>query len=394
MPRPSEYTGPALLSAGFRPFFLLATLFAAVVIAVWLAVWMGVLTLSSVMSPIDWHVHEMIFGYGAAVVAGFLFTAVPNWTGRLPTCGVPLAVLSGVWFAGRLVSAGVFPVGPIWVLLIDQLFLLAVGAMIAREIIAGKNWRNLKVLIPVTLFWLANLAFHIEAMATGAATTGHRVGLAILVFLIMLIGGRIIPSFTRNWLVKKGRETLPTPFNRFDGFAILTGVAALSFWSAQVTGVTVALLFVTASVLQAVRLGRWLGLHTWRSPLLLMLHLSYVFIPIGFAFAALSAIGIVGDAATLHLFGVGAVGTMTMAVMLRATLGHTGRPLEAGPMATTVFGVIALAAVLRAVAELRFEASGDLLLVAGVLWTAGFTLLAVKLWLPIVSAKRAPKRPS
>ncbi|MBV7410060.1 NnrS family protein [Maritimibacter sp. DP1N21-5] len=385
----TPYTGPALLSAGFRPFFLLATGFAALAIALWLAVWEGLLSLSSVFLPVDWHVHEMVFGYGAAVVAGFLFTAVPNWTGRLPTRGLPLGVLSLVWIAGRYVSAGVFPVGPVAVLLIDQLFLLLVGSMIAREIVAGRNWRNLKVLVPVTIFWVANLIFHIEAMKTGAAMFAHRLGLAVLVFLIMLIGGRIIPSFTRNWLVKQGQRRLPIPFNSFDGIAILTGALALGLWVAQAEGLAEALLLGLAGMGQALRLARWRGAHTWRSPLLLMLHLSYAFIPFGFAAAALSAVGILNDAATFHALGAGAVGTMTVAVMVRATLGHTGRPLEAGAFATGAFAALAVASLLRVAAEVQNAPREALLIGAGVLWVGAFLVVMARLWRPVLS-KRTP----
>ncbi|MAM59922.1 NnrS family protein [Maritimibacter sp. UBA3975] len=390
----NPYSGPAVLSAGFRPFFLLATMFGALAIALWLAMREGALSLSSVLSPVDWHVHEMIFGYGAAVVAGFLFTAVPNWTGRLPTRGAPLAVLSLVWIAGRLACAGFLGVGPWGVLMVDQLFLLLVGAMIAREIIAGRNWRNLKVLLPVTAFWGANVAFHVEVLQTGFAATTQRLGIAILIFLIMLIGGRIIPSFTRNWLVKRSRDRLPAPFDRFDGFAIATGVAALLFWVAQVSGPTSALLFALAAGLQAARLWRWRGLQTWRSPLLLMLHLSYAFIPAGFAVAALAALGHTNAAASAHLLGAGAVGTMTLAVMIRATLGHTGRGLEAGPVGVAAFLALMLAAVSRLLAEAAPALYEPFVVIAGMAWIIGFLLAFGRIAIPVCRPRKAPGVPS
>lgn len=153
------YEGPALFSYGFRPFFLFAGVFAVVVIPIWWLVWRGDVSISGHLASTDWHIHEMIFGYGAAVVAGFLFTAVPNWTGRMPTRGWPLVVLLALWLAGRASVAGLLPIGPVGAAITDQMFLLAVAGMIAREIVAGRNWKNLKVLVPVSLLWGANILF-------------------------------------------------------------------------------------------------------------------------------------------------------------------------------------------------------------------------------------------
>ncbi|MGR3364662.1 MAG: NnrS family protein, partial [Maritimibacter harenae] len=321
-------------------------------------------------------------------------TAVPNWTGRLPTRGWPLATLALVWIAGRLAVAGLLGLGPMGALVVDQLFLLLVGAMIAREIVAGRNWRNLKVLIPVTLFWVANIAFHLEALRTGVALTGHRAGIAILIFLIMLIGGRIIPSFTRNWLVKAGHADRPVPFGRFDGFAIFTGVAALVFWVGAVSGLTAALLMLMAAALHVARLLRWRGWLTWRSPLLLMLHVAYAFIPAGFTVAALSAVGAATPAATAHVLAIGAVASMTVAVMIRATLGHTGRPLEAGPFLTAAFAALVIATGLRVAAEAMPGLHGAFVNMAGTLWVAAYLGLAGGLIVPVVMPKADARRPS
>ncbi|HET9069809.1 MAG TPA: NnrS family protein, partial [Amaricoccus sp.] len=195
MARRTPYSGPALFSYGFRPFFLAATLFALGVVPVWLCVWLGAIALGGPFAPVDWHVHEMLFGYAAAVVAGFLFTAIPNWTGRMPTRGWPLASLAALWIAGRLAVAGLLPLSAAWTMAVDCGFLLAIVAMTGIEIVAGRNWRNLMVMAPVTLLLAANLVFHLEAMRTGTADVGRRLGLAVVIFLITLIGGRIIPSF-------------------------------------------------------------------------------------------------------------------------------------------------------------------------------------------------------
>lgn len=374
----NNYRGPALFSYGFRPFFLAATLFGLCVIPLWWLVWRGTASLDSPFAPTDWHVHEMIFGYGAAVVAGFLFTAVPNWTGRLPARGWPLVVLLAIWIAGRLASAGLTGFGTIGVLLLDQAFLLAVVALIAREIIAGKNWRNLKVLVPVTLLWLANVGFHAEAMTRGGADTSRRLGIALLVLLIMLIGGRIVPSFTRNWLARRDAARLPIAFNRFDGVAILSGAVALVAWVLFPFSLTCAMASLLAAILQTVRLIRWRGVATWPSPLLLMLHVAYLFVPLGFLGVAAGALGLTSTVAGAHLFGIGAVGGMTIAVMMRATLGHTGRELAAGGPLTVAFALLVAAALLRTMVDRDPAIS-----LACAAWTVAFALLAWRItpWL-------------
>lgn len=270
--RPSTYTGPALLSRGFRPFFLLSALFAAAAIPAWLAIWTGRLALAGPFGPVDWHIHEMLFGYTSAVVAGFLFTAIPNWTGRMPRQGLPLALLAGLWIAGRFAVAGAFGANPLLVLVLDAGFLLAVTAMALVEIAAGRNWKNLMVVVPVGIYLLANVIFHLEVMEGGESAVGRRLGFATVTFLIMLIGGRIIPSFTRNWLAKRGPGALPVPFGRFDGLCLAAAAMALLFWTLRPEGLPAALLLALAAVLHALRLARWRGMATWRSPLLLMLH--------------------------------------------------------------------------------------------------------------------------
>lgn len=390
------YSGPALLSGGFRPFFLAALLFGLAVVPVWLGVWRGELSLGGPFAPVDWHVHEMIFGYGSAVVAGFLFTAVPNWTGRMPACGWPLATLLGVWIAGRLAVAGALGFGPLGVMAVDGGFLLAVLAMIAREIVAGRNWRNLKVVVPVGLLWAANLLFHAEAIQTGAADTGRRLGIAVLVFLIMLIGGRIVPSFTRNWLAKRGAARMPVPFNRFDAACLGSGAAALAAWAALPHGPATATLLVLAAGLHGLRLSRWRGLPSWRSPLLAMLHLAYGFVPLGLLAAGLGAIGLATPQAGAHLLGIGAIAGMTVAVMMRATMGHTGRPLVAGRGLTAAFLLLCLAAAARLLGPAAPGPLPDGITLAALFWTLAFLVLSLRLipWLAVPRAgRRQPNRP-
>lgn len=383
MKQGDTFHGPMLFSYGFRPFFLAASVCALFLIPAWWLIWSGDVELSSHFTPVDWHIHEMIFGYGAAVVAGFLFTAVPNWTGRRPTRGWPLAALLSMWVAGRLAVAGMTGLGPVGVAVVDQAFVLAVAVMIAREIVAARNWRNLKVLIPVSLLWLANVLFHVEAMAQGSADLARRLGIALLVFLILLIGGRIVPAFTRNWLVKCGETRLPAAFNRFDGLCLLSGVAALILWIVLPYHGATAVLAGLAAVMHLVRVARWCGIATWRSPLLLMLHIAYLTVPLGFAAIAATAVGIAGPAGAAHIFGIGSVGGMTVAVMMRATMGHTGRALVAGAPLMVSFLLVAAAAAVR-VAGPGFALGGiDGLGLSAALWTLAFAILVWRIgpWL-------------
>ncbi|AZL58200.1 short-chain dehydrogenase [Tabrizicola piscis] len=361
------FAGPALFSYGFRPLFLLAGLWAVVVVPLWMAIRSGAVTLNGPFSPTDWHIHELLFGYTSVVIAGFLFTAIPNWTGRMPTRGWPLVALSVLWLAGRVIVA--LGPWPVVVMLVDCAFMAVIGAMVATEIIAGRNWGNLKVVGPVLLYLVANVIFHLEAMSRGQADIGRRLGFATVALLILLIGGRILPSFTRNWLAKRGPGALPVPFARFDAGSLVLAALALTCWvvapQTQLAGVGLML----AGALQLARLLRWCGWRVWREPLLLMLHVAFAFVAAGLLGIGLAALGILPAATGLHLLGIGGIGGMTLAVMMRASLGHTGRPTEAGLVLALAFGAVVLAAGVRAMSP---EASG--LWTAAAFWTFGFIL--------------------
>ena len=386
------FTGPALFSYGFRPFFAATILTGLIAVPLWVLIWQGALDYNGPFAAVDWHIHEMVFGYGSAVLAGFLFTAVPNWTGRLPVRGWPLAALFALWILGRLVLWTGF-VGPIAALLIDCAFLVLVAAMIAREIVAGKNWRNLKVLLPVSLFTLANLCFHLEVMSAGISDYSRRLGIALLIFLIMLIGGRIIPSFTRNWLVKtRGQEApLPVPFSRFDGVSLAFGAVALLAWVLLPGSLFAAVFLMIAGVLHMARLTRWRGSSVLSSAILLMLHLAYGFIPLGLFVAGFAALGLMDQAAAVNILGIGGIGGMTVAVMMRASMGHTGRDLTAGPLLTLAFALLCGAAALRS-ADSVFEGFEiGAIHGAAALWTLAFALVSLRL-LPWLVQGNAAKR--
>ena len=264
VPRRKPYAGPALLSYGFRPFFLLGAFQAALSMALWLPLFEGEIALPTLFSPRDWHAHEMLFGYIPAVLTGFLLTAIPNWTGRLPLQGTPLLFLVIVWMAGRVAVAYSAHFGWLMTAMIDCMFLVFVVGAATREIVAGQNWRNLKVLIPVTTLALANAGFHVEAIMSGTAEFAGRTGVAAILVLLMLVGGRIVPSFTRNWLVRQNPGRLPHPFGKFDMVTLAASVAVLCLWIITPNHIVVGAALLMAAILHVVRLGRWAGERTAR----------------------------------------------------------------------------------------------------------------------------------
>ena len=376
-PQKRTYDGVPLFSYGFRPFFLLGSIYAGLVILVWLPVFHGEITLTSGFAPRDWHVHEMLFGYLPAVITGFLFTAIPNWTGRLPIQGKPLIALVAVWLAGRAAVTFSADTGWLVAMLVDCGFLLLVAAAAAREILAGRNWRNLNVVMVLGLLLAGNVAFHLEAHFHGAADIAVRFGIAAVVLLIALIGGRIVPSFTRNWLVRENPGRLPVPFGRFDIIVVAVGALASLCWVVRPVGDLTGGALALAGVLHLVRLGRWAGDRTWRERLLLILHVGYAFIPLGFLLNAASAFDLVAVGAGIHAWMVGAAGIMTLAVMSRATLGHTGQPLTASLATEAIYAAIVVAAVSRICAVIEPAHSDPLLHLAALAWAAAFFGFAV-----------------
>lgn len=391
--RPGNY--PAVLSYGFRPFFLLGSLYAGITILFWLPMLYGRLETASALAPVDWHIHEMLFGYLAAIVTGFLLTAIPNWTGRLPVQGRPLLALVLLWLAGRLAVFFSADIGWLAAAVIDSAFLLAVAVAAAIEIIAGRNWRNLKVLVPVAVLFAANVAFHVEAHYHGAADVGRRLGIGAGIVLIMIIGGRIIPSFTRNWLVRENPGRLPVPFNRFDGATIALSGLSLVAWACFPDQPATAAMLLVAALLNTVRLVRWAGDRTVRDPLVLILHIAYAFVPLGLVLAGLAILlpQAVPPAAGLHAFGVGAIGSMTLAVMARATLGHTGRELHAGAGSCLVFAAIVVSGLLR-IAAAFLPGAPALLHGSAAAWTVAFLGYALLYGGMLVRPKLRARRPN
>jgi uncharacterized protein involved in response to NO len=365
-----------LFSYGFRPFFLGAALWAVIAMALWIGSLAGLWPLAEGYGALAWHAHEMIFGYSAAVVAGFLLTAVPNWTGRLPVAGWRLFLLFLLWCAARVAFLVTGWTGPLPAVVLDSLFLPCLLLLVAREVFVGRNWRNLKPLVLVAVLAAADIGFHVEVLSTGTASAASRVGVAALIGLIMLIGGRIVPSFTHTWLLRAGSGRLPISFNRFDVATLAVSGIALLLWMLRPGGTATGSLFLIAAILQTLRLWRWAGPHTWREPLVFVLHVGYAFVPLGFLLGGIAVFephALAGTAAT-HAWTVGAIGIMTLAVMTRATRGHTGHALTASTLTVAAYAMVIAASMLRIAAGAFPQAYEGLLEFAAVAWIAAFGL--------------------
>jgi uncharacterized protein involved in response to NO len=351
--------------------------------AVWILMLRGVVELPTGFAPVAWHFHELLFGFVAAAIAGFLLTAIPNWTGRLPLQGWPLGSLVLLWLLGRAAVAFSAWTGPLLAAAADLAFLVAFAAVVGREIVAGRNWRNLPVLIALALLVAANAMIHAGAFDyPDWEAAGKRLAISVVVMLISLIGGRIIPSFTTNWLRKREADALPAAFGSFDRATLATSIVALAAWVIVDRNDVPGALLILAAAVHAVRLARWRGTATTREPLLWILHLGYAWLPAGLLLLGGAAWAPSLATTAIHALTVGAMGTMILAVMTRASLGHTKRALTAGRGTLAVYVLVLVAAVARVIApflETGYAAALDL---AGSAWIAAFALF-VALYLPL-----------
>ncbi|HTM76369.1 MAG TPA: NnrS family protein, partial [Devosia sp.] len=230
VPRGIARSGPVIFSYGFRPFFLGAGVWAMVAMGLWITALAAGWTVGGSYGGAAWHSHEMLFGYSSAALAGFLLTAVPNWTGRLPVSGPPLVVLFSLWCAGRLALLMPDALGLPLSIGIEAAFLPLLLAVCAREIISGRKWKDAKILAVLAVLALANIGFHGLVALGEDIAVANRVAVSAYVVLVTIMGGRLIPSFTRNWLVKQGATALPASYNRFDSIAIASGLLGLGLW--------------------------------------------------------------------------------------------------------------------------------------------------------------------
>lgn len=365
-----------MLSQGFRPLFLLAGIWAFVALNIWIHAFAGLIELPTRFDALTWHSHEMLFGYAAAVLSGFLLTAIPNWTGRLPLQGAPLAILVLLWIVGRVAIGFSATLNPVLTAILDLSFLSAMLLVALREIIAGKNWRNLPLLGALMVLIAANALIHAGQAdwVAGADAYGGRLALSVFAVMITLIGGRVVPSFTRNWLAKDGISSLPAPFTHFDKLALVAGVLALLGWTLAPEAQLVGYLCLLAAALHVARLARWQGHRTVSEPLLLVLHIGYLWIPVSLALFAgtILAPSLFPASVGIHALTAGAIATMTLAVMVRAIRGHTGREITSDRFTTLMFVVITLAALTRLVAPYLADNYMTSLMVSAALWEMAF----------------------
>lgn len=378
VPRGIARTGPVIFSYGFRPFFLGAGLWAVAAMALWIGALAAGWEISGSYGGAYWHAHEMLFGYSTAALAGFLLTAVPNWTGRLPVSGTPLIMLFALWCAGRLVLLAPDVLGLPASIAIDAAFLPLLLAICAREIIAGRKWKDLKLLAGILALALSNIGFHLLVTYGGDAGLANRLGVSSLVMLVTIMGGRVVPSFTRNWLAKRHSSDLPAPNDRFDIVALLTGLAALFLWVTLPGTAWTAIACLLAACLHLARLWRWRGWQSSDEKLVLVLHLGYAFVPAGFLAVGTAQLGWVEPVAALHLFTVGTIGVMTLAIMSRATRGHTGLPLAASGITTASFAALIAAALLRPLVSVWPDFTTELLTATGLCWIIAFGLYVLE----------------
>jgi len=387
------YSGPAFLSFGFRPFFFCGALFAGLAIPVWAALFSGRLVPTAAdFDPLRWHAHEMIFGYLGAIIAGFLLTAIPNWTGRLPVSGMRLAALLALWLLGRVdaVLVALGAIHPVPGLVLELLYWVALIFAAVREIVAGKNRRNLPVVLLLAAFGIADFVSFLPDWWAVDPILGARLALAVAATLISLVGGRVTPSFTRNWLAKEKGEPFPAPFGLIDKAAVAVTLVAMLVWAFLPEEKFTGLLLLLAGCIQAARLARWQGQRTFREPLVTVLHLGYGWLVLAcFALGgAAAAPDLVPPSPALHVLTAGAVGTMTLAIMTRATLGHTGRDLTADLGTRAIYALVTAGAALRVAAGWLPTEYAETAALAGLIWAAGFLVYVVK-YGPYLFGRRA-----
>jgi uncharacterized protein involved in response to NO len=375
-----------VLALGFRAFYLAGALSAVILLPLWLVTLDGHLALP-VADPLNWHAHEMLFGFAAAILAGFLFTAVRHWTGGETPRGAALGALVLLWLAGRLAP---FVAPPTIAAAIDLVFLPAIAIAVAKPIAAmtpprGQRRPWLPVIV-LALLSMANLLHHLEQVAVARA-----LGFGVIALLIAVIAGRVIPSFTMT-----GAQVSVPATPRRDRIALIVlGVAVALDIAAQVVTIPAAVLAVVnifAAVVHAARLQQWQSHRALRVPLLAILHIAYAWLPVALGLRGLAALDLVPPALALHALGIGAMAGLMLGMMTRSSLGHTGRPLRAGRWEIAIYAAITLAAGLRLCAGLHPDWTQPLLCAAGLAWEASFGLFLLR-YTPILLRARIDGKP-
>lgn len=380
-----------VFTLGFRPFFLLAGLFAIFLVGIWVPTFLSGFAFETHYGQILWHGHEMIFGYTSAVIAGFLLTAVRNWTGQPTPSGAMLAGMAGLWLLGRILPYFPAAVPHGWMALVDMAFLPAVAVAIGAPLVRSGEKRNLLFLPLLGAFWAANGLVHAELLGGPLhwARSGMFLGVNLVVLLIVIMGGRVIPFFTERALAGAVMKRWAAVEWLAPASALLFLLAEIfapdSLWSAEFAAL--------AACANGVRMAGWYNSGYWRVPLLWVLHVGYAWVVAGFVLKAIAALDLVPHQFTIHTFTVGGIGVLTLGMMARVSLGHTGRPLAVGPAMAAAFVLINLAAVGRGLGPAFFpQWFSPLIVASGVLWVTAF-LIFVILYTPILIRPRSDGRP-
>lgn len=377
----------ALWSLGFRPFYLLASGFAAVSIALWVLQYAGTLPIAYLHGT-PWHGHEMIFGYTLAVIAGFLFTAVRNWTGRPTPSGGWLIALCTLWVAGRLLVLSPFGLAAA---LVNSAFPIAVAIGIAIPLVQSGNTRNYFFVGLLVLMGAADLVFHLALLGVLGlpARPGLQAGLDVILFVMAVMGGRVIPMFTNNGVPGANARRYATVEKLALGSILVLLIADVL----PVPALILAPIAIVCAVAHGARLALWDSKKTIGTPLVWILHAAYAWIVVHLALRALAAMGWVPEPLAIHALTIGAIGGLTIGMMTRTARGHSGLPLVAGRAEFTCYVLVQLAAAVRVlgpiVAPSVYLAS---VITSGALWSAAFALYFVRYW-PILARPRLDGRP-
>lgn len=379
----------ALWSIGFRPFYLLASGFAAMSILLWVFQVTGVLPASFVRNP-AWHGHEMLYGYTMAVVAGFLLTAVRTWTGKPTPAGPPLIALAALWVAGRVLMLTPFGTAAA---VANAAFPVAIAIAIAIPIVRSRNQRNYFFIALLLLLGAGVLAFHLAHLRVLALPWPERaslqVGLDVVLFILAVMGGRVIPAFTNRGVA--GAKATRHPL--LERLALAGVLVLLACDLLQAPPQAIAVVAAAVAILHAARLHCWQPWRTLRTPIVWVLHVAYGWIIVHLVLRALAGWGLTGESLAVHALTVGAIGGMTMGMMTRTARGHTGRALVADGYEVTCYALVALAAVIRVFGGMAFPGAYLLTVVmSGICWSVAFALYAVRFW-PVLSQPRVDGKP-
>ncbi|MEO5374505.1 MAG: NnrS family protein [Alphaproteobacteria bacterium] len=390
--------GAIVFQRAFRALFLAAGIYGVLAMAAWVAWLGGVHFTTGFAQASSWHAHEMLFGFTAAAVGGFLLTAVPSWTGSKPTCGPPIAALTLAWLCGRVAlwtgGLGLLPSAVVAVA--DLAFLPGVALAVTPALVRARMWRNLVFPVLLVTLWGGQILAHLDlaGVLPGAAQAGHRLAVGAVIMMIVVIAGRIVPTFTSNWLRQQGLEGAGSLPRRVEQILFAVSAAALVGDLVAVPPVVVGGLAAVAAGLHAARLSRWRTTAVLSHPIVWVLHLGYGWLVVGFAAKALALVSpVIGETVALHAFTAGTIGTMALGVMTRAALGHSGRPLVVARSVTWAYGIVTAAAVLRVAGPALTASWGAYeVLCAGILWGIGFAIFTI-VYLPILTRPRLDGQP-